>query len=226
MLGILYKDKNAVVVFKPVGIPSQSDPGGAPDAMTLLSQRLAEAGEPTELYLIHRLDRVAEGLLVFARNKKSAAELSRMAAEEALGKEYLAVVSGRADGGEMVDYLYKDARQSKAFVVSSARNGVKRAELSYECLACSDDRSLVRVTLKTGRFHQIRVQFASRGMPLVGDGKYGSRDKGCRFPALISHKLSFVLLGKRIEVQRLPDVAAYPYSLFADKIKSLAEEKK
>lgn len=221
MSEILYLDKNAVVIYKPTGIPTQPDPTGSVDAMTALSDRLSSDGESAELYLIHRLDRVAEGLLVFARNKKSAGELSRMAAEQQLGKEYLAVVSGDAPGGSMTDLLYKDARQGKSFVTDRERAGVKRAELEYECVARRDGLSLVRIRLKTGRFHQIRAQFSSRGMPLVGDGKYGSRDKGARFPALASHRLDFELMGKRVFATRMPNITEYPWRIFADEINFL-----
>ena len=226
MLEILYIDKNAVVIYKPVGISSQPDPSGDSDAMTLLGKALTDRGEPNELYLVHRLDRVAEGLLVYARNKRAAAELSRLAAEQRLGKEYLAVVSGDAEGGVLIDYLYKDSRQSKAFVVDSPRVGAKRAELEYECIGRREGKSLLRIELRTGRFHQIRVQMASRRMPLVGDGKYGSRDKGCRHPALFSHRLEFDLLGKHIDVTRMPDTSVYPYSVFANEIAGLSEERK
>ena len=214
MSEILYLDKNAVVIYKPTGIPTQPDPTGSVDAMTALSDRLSSDGESAELYLIHRLDRVAEGLLVLATNKKSAGELSRMAAEQQLGKEYLAVVSGDAPGGSMTDLLYKDARQGKSFVTDRERAGVKRAELEYECVARRDGLSLVRIRLKTGRFHQIRAQFSSRGMPIVGDGKYGSHDNKAKFPALFARRLAFEIKGKRNEAFALPDLAEYPWSLF------------
>ena len=226
MSEILYKDKNAVVIYKSVGIPSQPDPSGDADAMTLLRESLRAAGESDELYLVHRLDRVAEGLLIYARNKRAAAELSRLAAEQGLGKEYLAVVSGEAEGGILTDYLYKDARQSKAFVVDRPRAGAKLAELEYECIGKRDGKSLLRIELHTGRFHQIRVQMASRKMPLVGDGKYGSRDKGCYHPALVSHRLELDLFGKHINVIRLPDTSVYPYNVFAEEIAGLSEERK
>ena len=221
MSEILYRDRNAVIIYKPAGIPTQPDPTGSTDAMTELSAALTALGEPSELYLVHRLDRVAEGLLVFARNKKSAAELSRMASEQLLGKEYLAVVTGDAQGGNMTDLLYKDARQGKSFVVDRERVGVKRAELDYECIARQEGMSLVRIRLRTGRFHQIRAQFSSRGLPLVGDGKYGSRDNGARFPALASHRLDFRLFGRRVFAARMPDISQYPWRVFANEINSL-----
>ena len=221
---IIYKDKNTVVIYKPAGIPSQPDPSGDADAMTLTSRALMEDGEPFSLFPIHRLDRVAEGLLVLARNKRAAAELSALAASESLGKKYLAVVTGEAKSERMTDLIYKDARQGKAFVVDRARSGAKLAELECEPLSYSAGLSLARVSLLTGRFHQIRVQFASRKMPLVGDGKYGSRDKGSKYPALVSYELDFRLFGKRINVKRLPDKECYPWNLFENELTKLERE--
>ena len=214
----LFKDKNCVIIYKPPGLPSQSDKSGDADALTLTSSSLKEVGEPSELYLIHRLDRVVGGLLVFARNKKSAAELSRLVCGEGIGKEYLAVIDSRLEGGTLRDFIYKDSRLSKAFVVERSRAGVKEAELDFSTLASlsteKGERSLVKVKLKTGRFHQIRVQFASRGAPISGDGKYGSRDNEAKMPALFAYRLSFELFGKKISAERLPDLSGYPWSLF------------
>lgn len=220
MIEIIDKTKDYVIIYKPSGIPSQSDPGGDPDAMTLLGGMLRSAGESDSLYLIHRLDRVVGGLLVFARNKKSAAILSSAVAERRLKKEYFAVVEGRADGGVMKDLLYKDAMLGKAFVTDKKRAGVKEAELEYVAIDTvkQGDRelSLVKITLKTGRFHQIRAQFASREMPLIGDKKYGSRDNVAKTPSLFATHLSFDLDGKEISTSRLPDLTAYPWSLFEE----------
>ena len=172
---ILFKDENIVAVYKEAGIPSQPDPSGDADAMTLCSSQLAETGEKsTELFLVHRLDRVVGGVLVFARNKKYAAILSEAVADRSAEKEYLAVVEGDAPGGILTDLIFKDARAGKAFVVDRKRAGVKEASLEYKLIEKTqiDSRilSLVRVKLHTGRFHQIRAQFSSRKMPIVGDG--------------------------------------------------------
>lgn len=215
---ILLKNKDVVIIKKPSGVPSQSDPSGDKDAMTLTSELLREKGERGELYLVHRLDRVVGGLLVFARNKKAAAELSRLVSGDGIGKEYLAVIDGRLDDGVLIDYLYKDARASKAFVVDKKRGGVKEAELSFITLESVDTekgvRSLVKIRLKTGRFHQIRAQFASRKTPICGDGKYGSKDNRAHLPALFAYKLSFKLFDYNIEAKEIPDLDAYPWCLF------------
>ena len=218
MLEILYKDRHVLAVIKPAGTPSQPDPTGAPDAMSLVKAALAEQGEPGDLWLVHRLDRVVGGILVFARTKAAAGELSSLFATHEAEKCYLAVTEGEAPVGELCDLLYKDAAKGKSFVVDRARAGVKEARLIAELISAADTeggaRSLVRVTLLTGRFHQIRAQLSSRGASIVGDGKYGSRDKGARMPALYAYHLTFTLFGKEYELRSLPDTAAYPWSLF------------
>ena len=218
MLEIIYKDKLVVAVKKPIGMPSQPDPTGADDAMTLTARMLAECGEPSDLWLVHRLDRVVGGILVFARTKKAAAVLSELFASHDLEKCYLAVTEGVAAEGELCDLIYKDAAKSKAFIVDRKRAGVKEARLISRSLSLADTaggaRNLVEVKLLTGRFHQIRAQLASRGTPLVGDGKYGSRDKGARTPALYAYRLAFSLNGRGYDIKSLPEVGEYPWSLF------------
>ena len=220
---ILFLDKNLIAVNKPYGVPSQSDPTGDKDAMTLASEMLRDMGEADSLWLVHRLDRVVGGVLVFARNKETAAALSTLIAERTAKKEYLAVAEGSLSGGVLTDLIFKDARKGKAFVVDRMRNGVKSAELEYSVLGQAEcgkgERSLLRVALHTGRFHQIRVQFSSRGTPLVGDGKYGSHDNGAVYPALFSARLSFELKGKKYDVRALPDMNEYPWSLFSCEVK-------
>ncbi len=223
MIEIVDLKNSYVVIYKPPGIPSQSDKSGDKDAMALTAEALAVMGERRELWLIHRLDRTVGGLLVFARTRSAAAELSRLVAEGGITKCYLAVAEGTPEGGIYTDYLYKDAAQGKAFIVDTPRRGTKEARLVLAPLATvstdTGDRSLVDIELLTGRFHQIRVQLSHRHTPLVGDGKYGSRDKGSRTPALFSYRLAFTLGGKRVDVRRLPDTASYPWSLFREKIK-------
>lgn len=227
---ILYKDRNVIAVRKPIGIPVQPDPSGDKDLMSALSEELAARGENSQLWLVHRLDRVVGGVVVFALNKKYAAELSALVSERDMVKEYLAVTEGSAPGGIMKDYLYKDSAKGKAFVVSSERRGVKSAELEYEpiCEIATERgiRTLVLVRLHTGRFHQIRVQFASRAMPLVGDGKYGSRDGGAHTPALYASRLQFPYKGKALEINAVPDTDAYPWSLFSSQLLKITENKK
>ena len=220
MTEFVYKSKNAVVVYKPAGVPSQPDPSGDPDAMTLASEALASFSEPSELYLVHRLDRVVSGLIIFARNKRSAAALSTLASGEGMGKTYLAVTEGELSDGELRDYLYKDTRLGKAFVVDKKRAGVKEAVLTVKTLDTvtveGGVHSLLKIKLHTGRFHQIRAQLSSRGASIVGDGKYGSRDKGARMPALAAVSLSATFGGERVEVKRLPELTAYPWCLFSE----------
>ena len=216
---ILYKDKNLIAVCKPAGMPSQPDPSGDTDAMTLLAEMLGNTGDKnTALYLVHRLDRVVGGVLVFARNKDYAARLSTIMSERGAKKEYLAIVEGEAEGGILTDYLYKDARMGKSFVVDRKRSGVKEAKLEYTPLSKAETengpKTLIEVRLHTGRFHQIRAQLSSRKLPIVGDGKYGSRDNKARFPALFAFRLTFEIEGKTYEFKKMPDIENYPWSIF------------
>lgn len=216
---ILYKDENIIAVYKEAGIPSQADPSGDADAMTLTCEELSSEGEKNcELFLVHRLDRVVGGVLVFARNRKYASILSEAVAQRGAEKEYLAVVEGDAPGGVMTDLLYKDARSGKAFVVDRKRAGVKEASLEYERVASvttdSATLTLVRVKLHTGRFHQIRVQFSSRALPIVGDGKYGSRDKTAHLPSLFACRFALKINSRNYEFKKMPDREKYPWSLF------------
>ena len=218
MVEILYKSKNAVVIYKPSGIPSQSDPSGDPDAMTLTSDKLKELGERPDLWLIHRLDRVVGGLIVFARNKKYAALLSEHVKERLLTKEYFAVVDGEAESASLENLIYRDARAGKAFIVDRNRQGVKDARLSFKKLATVDTdngtKTLILVSLDTGRFHQIRAQLSHVKHPITGDGKYGSKDNKARGIALMAAHLAISLSGESIDVSRLPDTDSYPWSLF------------
>ena len=173
MIDILHIDNDVIVCIKPAGLLSEGE--GPESLLTVLAQQCGG-----QVYPIHRLDRGAAGLMVFARNSKAAASLSRAVQEKQLKKEYFALISGtpaQAEG-EMTDYLFKDSRKGKVFAVSRPRKGVRDARLTYRTLWSDGESALVRVALDTGRTHQIRVQFSSRGMPLWGDGKYGSRVKG------------------------------------------------
>lgn len=220
MLEIIYKNTDFVAVRKAPGVPSQRDTSGDSDAITVTEELLAQSGEKSDLWLVHRLDRVVGGVLVFARNKNAAALLSTLVSRDGMGKEYLAIVEGRAPGEQMRDYLYKDAKKAKAFVVDRARAGAKEAVLEYEPLCVTEtergERTLVRIKLHTGRFHQIRAQFSKRGMPIVGDGKYGSHDNRAKMPALFSARLSFSFKDKSYEFSSLPDIKEYPWSIFSE----------
>ena len=218
MIEIVSKTKNYVVVYKPPSIPTQSDKSCDTDAMTLASEKLKELSENEKLWLVHRLDRVVGGLLVFARNREYAAKLSSIVGGCGMDKEYFAIVEGACDSGVLRDFLYKDSRQSKAFVRDRARGGAKEAVLEYCAVAVrqteSGTRTLVRIKLHTGRFHQIRAQFAARKMPLVGDGKYGSHDNRAKFPALFATRLAFRIDDNFCDIKKLPDISKYPWSLF------------
>ena len=218
MLRILHKSKSLVIIYKPQGIPTQSDTSGDADAMSLTSDMLREASEPHALWLVQRLDRVVGGLIVFARNKETAAELSALVGGNGMEKEYYAVVEGECEGGELRDYIYKDSAKGKAFIVDTERKGAKAASLEYTPLVKVETekgiRTLVKIKLHTGRFHQIRVQFSSRGLPLVGDGKYGSHDNTAKTPALLAARLAFKTKKEKIDIKKLPDIDVYPWSLF------------
>ena len=214
-LEILFKNKDFIVINKPVNLPSQSDMAGGDNALSETEKALAELSEKPALWLVHRLDRVVGGLLLFARNKEAAALFSKAFAEGKVIKEYLAVVEGEAVGGEMRDYIYKDSLTSRAFVVNTLRRGAKEAVLNYSKKETVDGKTLVGVKLETGRFHQIRVQFSSRKMPLIGDKKYGSKDRGAQFPALFASRLEFEFKEKKYSFSAIPETDTYPWCLFS-----------
>ena len=217
MTEILTLEKDFLIVRKPAGVPTQSDPSGDPDLMTLTAMALKERRESDRLYLIHRLDRTVGGLVLFARTPKSAATLSALVQSREIEKDYLAVTDGiPGAAGEMTDYLYKDAAKGKSYAVSTARRGTKEAKLSYRTVAEKDGKALVAVHLLTGRYHQIRVQFSSRGLPLTGDKKYGSRENAGI--ALYAAHLAFCYNGRRVEITDLPGADAYPWNLFSDRL--------
>lgn len=191
----LFSNHEIAVVVKPVGMDSEQD---VPAAI-----RGALGGE---IYPIHRLDKNVGGCMVYARTKKAAAVLSRAVQDGQMQKEYVALVHGTPpETGDWQDLLWKDSAKNKVFVVKRERKGVKAARLEFTRLTAGEE-SLVRILLHTGRSHQIRVQFASRGFPLVGDHKYGSRDEATS-PMLFSCALTFPLDGKIMHFERMPDWA-------------------
>ena len=192
---ILYADADIVVCVKPARVLSTDEPGGLP-------QLLREELGTRDFRTVHRLDRVVSGLMVVARNAAAASELSRQIREDCFEKEYLAVIHGRpeAETGRFTDLLRRDKARKMTFVVDAPGKDVAPAALQYLLLRSSDGMSRVRMRLETGRTHQIRVQFASRGMPLVGERKYAAGDDPCEI-ALWSYRLGFThpKTGERME---------------------------
>ena len=203
---VVYSDSRLILCLKPAGVLSESP--GMPE---LLSDMTGGT-----VYPVHRLDRAVGGLMLYAKDRDSAAALSALISGGGLKKDYLAVVSGAPDEdrGTYRDLLFKDSRTNKSYVVKRMRKGVKEAELSYEVLEKQGELSLLRVRLMTGRSHQIRLQFASRHMPLAGDVKYGSRIKSCH-TALWSESLGFVhpFEKKAMEFSALPPIS-FPWDRF------------
>ena len=192
---ILYSDAGLVACIKPVGLDSESE----------LPAALKEA-IGGEIFPIHRLDKNVGGVMVYARTKTAAAQFSRMIQENKLVKEYVAMVHGTPpEAGDWEDYLFKDSRKNKVFVVKKERKGVKYARLEFRRLT-EGEQSLVHIRLHTGRSHQIRVQFSSRGFPLVGDHKYGSRDTATA-PMLFSSRITLPWNGEAKVFAALPEWA-------------------
>lgn len=241
---ILYEDMHLLVYDKPAGVPVQSAKIGVKDCESILKTYLHEKnpgkGEPY-LGMIHRLDQPVEGLLVFAKTPAAAADLSRQNAEGKMRKEYLAVrravdkpvensarylqlcgkearfVDNPVDKWtEQVDFLRKNARENRSEIVSSKTPGAKKAVLFYQVLKSAEGLQLLEIRLKTGRHHQIRVQMAGLGTPLLGDRKYGTEKDGVDnvdnfYPALCAYHLEFIhpKTGKPMSFTRLPENPAF-----------------
>ena len=182
---ILYRDADVLVCIKPARVLSTDEPGGLPE---LVRQELGI----TDVRTVHRLDRVVSGLMVLALNAHAASELSRQVREDAFEKTYLAVVHGipEEQNGTFRDLLFRDKARKMTMVATEMAKGVQEAILHYEVLSSLDGMSLVKIHLVTGRTHQIRVQFASRGLPLVGERKYAVLEDDCEI-ALWSYALGF-----------------------------------
>ena len=206
---ILYADDSILLCIKPPRILSTDEPGGAPELV-----RKALGQPKADVRTVHRLDRVVGGLMVLARNPEAASELSRQIREDQFEKEYLAVVHGAPEQpqGRLEDLLLRDKARKMTMVVSEPGKGGQPAALRYRLLEQKNGMSRVRICLETGRTHQIRLQFASRGMPLVGERKYSTREDPCEI-ALWSCRLAFYhpATGQRMEFTRQPpDV--YPWT--------------
>ncbi|MBQ2854153.1 MAG: RluA family pseudouridine synthase [Oscillospiraceae bacterium] len=194
-MDILYSDKHYAVIIKPVGLDSELE------VVAALKEEL-----DGDLFPIHRLDKNVGGVMVYARTRQAAAALSKAVQEGTMVKEYVAMVHGTPpESGDWTDLLFKDSSKNKVFVVKKERKGVKKARLEFRTLRAGEE-SLVRIRLHTGRSHQIRVQFSSRGFPLVGDHKYGARDEK-QAPMLFSCCLTFPWKGETMKFEALPDWA-------------------
>lgn len=206
---LIYVDDDILVCLKPARVLSTDEPGGVPE---LAREAL---GDPAaDVRTVHRLDRVVAGLMVLARNAKAASELSRQIRDNEFEKEYLAVVHGcpAKEKDTMRDLLGRDKARKMTFVAKEAAKGVQEAVLDYTVLSKAEDMSRVRIRLHTGRTHQIRVQFASRGLPLVGERKYSTLDDPCEI-ALWSYRIGFThpKTGERMAFSHEP-LEVYPWT--------------
>lgn len=204
---VLYEDNHVIVVYKPANILSQSDATGDKDMLTLVKEYIKEKyHKPGNVYvgLVHRLDRPVQGVMVFAKTSKAASRLTKQIQNHEFQKQYLAIVNGylAEKSGEFCDYLEK--LENGNTVITDEKHG-KKSILRYEVLEEKRYMSLVNVHLLTGRHHQIRVQFASRGYPLVGDQRYGNVDK--EQICLCSYFLSFLhpITKERLTFKRYPE---------------------
>lgn len=208
---LIHIDKHIVVCIKPPRVLSTDEPGGLPD---LIREAL---GDPkADVRTVHRLDRVVSGLMVLARTASAASELSRQIREDLFEKEYLAVLHGipKEKTATLRDLLLRNKPERKTYVVTEPGKGVQEAILDYELLSTVPEFSKVRIHLQTGRTHQIRAQFSSRDLPLVGDRKYSLNEDPCEI-ALWSHKLGFYhpVTGEWMTFSKEPPMD-YPWTLF------------
>lgn len=191
MINIIYEDNHLLVVEKPVNIPVQEDDSKDKDLLNILKDYLKNKyNKPGNVYLglVHRLDRPVGGVMVFAKTSKAASRLSEQVRTHKFEKIYYAVVEGKVEAtGQFVDKLLKDTKTNMVRVDDEG----KEAILDYELVKCVNSYSLVRIALKTGRSHQIRVQFSSRNHPLYGDQRYNKNAKVGEQIALFAKKLSF-----------------------------------
>ena len=210
-MNILYQDPQVLVCVKPPRVLSTDEPGGLPE---LLRQALGDPG--ANIRTVHRLDRVVGGVMVLARTARAASDLSRDIREDRFTKEYLAVVHGHLpeETGTLRDLLLRNKEEKKTYAVAEPQKDAQEAVLHYEVLNTTQALSLVKIRLVTGRTHQIRCQFSSRGLPLVGDRKYG-REDGAQEIALWSHRIGFrqPKTGEYLEFTEAPP-GIYPWTEF------------
>ena len=215
---ILYEDKNQIVVYKPAGIATQTARLGEKDLVSEVKNYICKTDKKTNPYVgvINRLDQPVEGIVLFAKNAKTASDLSLQMQNGTMRKFYFAAVFGGMEvpKGVLTDYLQKDGRTNTSKVVLDKTKDAKKAILQYEVKAGKDGISLVEIELMTGRHHQIRVQFSHKGHPLIGDTKYGieeslsfAKNNGIRVPALCAYKLiwNHPITKEKIEVMVEPE---------------------
>lgn len=205
---LIYLDDDILVCIKPARVLSTDEPGGLPDLC-----REALDNPKADIRTVHRLDRVVSGLMVLARNAKAASELSRQIRDDEFEKEYMAVVHGCPEKqGTLRDLLGRDKARKMTFVASEPAKGVQEAVLHYQLQNTANGLSKVRIQLETGRTHQIRVQFACRGLPLVGERKYSELDDPCEI-ALWSYRIAFAhpKTGEKMEFTHQPP-ETYPWT--------------
>ncbi|MBR5562329.1 MAG: RluA family pseudouridine synthase [Clostridia bacterium] len=211
---ILFEDKHIAVCVKPAGIISQSSEGGN-DMIALLNAHFAENGENATAFPVHRLDRETAGIMVYAKSSSAAAALSKQAEQNAIKKHYFAVIRGTPaeKNGVLKDLLFRDKQKNKTYVVNRMRKGVRDASLEYTVIGETDGLSMLDILLHTGRTHQIRVQFASRKLPLIGDGRYGG---GSGKLALFAHTLEFThpKTKEKLTFSAKPDSSEFPWDKF------------
>ena len=234
MLDIIYEDEQILICHKPAGLAVQSASFGQKDLESMVRTCLAEKKGKADPYLavVHRLDQPVEGLVVFAKTKKAAASLSAQVQNGRMKKDYLALVQMKKGVDEnkrlshestspschdkhaqiLTDYMLKDGKTNRSYIVSKETKGAKKAVLEYEILEQKEDRVLVRIHLQTGRHHQIRVQMAGAGMPLLGDTKYNpDAIKGQQLALCADHlELIHPVTGKKMDfsckAERLLDI--------------------
>ena len=206
---LIYVDDAVVVCVKPSGVVSTDEPGGVPSLV-----REALGNPKAQVRTVHRLDQVVSGLMVLARTEAAASELSRQIREDVFQKEYLAIVHGAPEAaeGRLCDLLVRDKARKMTMVATQEGKGVQPASLRYRVLNQAEGMSRIRIRLETGRTHQIRVQFASRGLPLFGERKYSTLEDDCEI-ALWSYRLAFPhpTTGELMEFTKEPP-QVYPWS--------------
>ena len=221
MINVLYEDNQVLVVQKPQNVPTQEDESEDEDLLSMCKQYIKEKyNKPGNVFLglVHRLDRPTGGVIVFARNSKSAKRLSEQIQNGTLKKTYIAIVEGepRKRLAHLTNYLKKDEKKNKVFICPESEDGAKRADLEYTVLDTVNDLSLLQVKLFTGRSHQIRVQLSTIGNPIASDVKYGAKERGTKKLSLWAYKLEFEhpTKGEKMTFISLPNEKDDPWKYF------------